>query len=137
MKILIIGILVITMFVNVYGIDSEEIKVEELVKSTTSWDGSELPNYPQIKPEITILKITVPAGAELPMHQHPVINAGVLLEGELTVHTKAGKTLILKAGNPIVEVVNTWHFGKNEGEEPAVIIVFYAGEEGKEITVKE
>lgn len=129
--------MIMTMLINLYGTDSEEIQVEELTKSSTSWDGNLLPHYPQGKPEITILKITIPAGAELPLHQHPVINAGVLLEGELTVHTQAGKTLKLKAGDPIVEVVNTWHYGKNEGEDPAVIIVFYAGEKGKEITIKE
>lgn len=137
MKIIILGIVIMTMLINLYGTDSEEIQVEELTKSSTSWDGNLLPHYPQGKPEITILKITIPAGAELPLHQHPVINAGVLLEGELTVHTQAGKTLKLKAGDPIVEVVNTWHYGKNEGEDPAVIIVFYAGEKGKEITIKE
>jgi quercetin dioxygenase-like cupin family protein len=71
------------------------------------------------------------------LHQHPVINAGVLLQGELTVETNEGKTLHLKAGDPIVEVVNTWHYGINEGDEPAEIIVFYAGVQGKPITTKE
>ncbi len=72
----------------------------------------------------------------LPLHQHPVINAGVLLKGELTVVTTDNKTIQLKAGDPIVEVVNTWHYGKNEGNEPAEIIVFYAGIQNKPITIK-
>ena len=70
------------------------------------------------------------------LHQHPVINAGVLLQGQLTVVKKDEKILHLKAGDAIVEVVDTWHYGKNEGDEPAVIIVFYAGTVGSEITVK-
>jgi quercetin dioxygenase-like cupin family protein len=60
----------------------------------------------------------------------------VLLSGELTVVTKGGKTLHLKAGDPIVEVVNTWHYGKNESNKPAEIIVFYAGISDMPITIK-
>lgn len=112
------------------------IAVQELAKTGLSWDGARLPEYPKAAPEITILKITIPPGAQLPMHEHPVINAGVLLRGELTVVTKNGKTLRLKAGEAIVEVVNTWHSGKNEGASPAEIIVFYAGSPGAAITVK-
>jgi len=77
-----------------------------------------------------ILKISIPPHVQLPLHQHPVINADVLLQGELTVETKEGETFHLKAGDPIVEVVNNWHYGINEGDEPAEIIVFYAGIQG-------
>jgi hypothetical protein len=45
--------------------------------------------------------------------------------------------LHLKAGDPIVEVVDTWHYGKNEGNTPAEIIVFYAGTPDEPITIKE
>jgi hypothetical protein len=34
-------------------------------------------------------------------------------------------------------VVNAWHYGINEGNDPAEIIVFYAGVQGKLITIKE
>ncbi len=111
--------------------------VKELVKSTRSWDGEVLPAYPQGQPQITILRITIPAGARLHTHRHPVINAGVLINGQLTVVTKDGKTLHLKAGDPIVEVVKTAHYGMNEGKTPAEIIVFYAGAGDTPITVVE
>ena len=103
------------------------VSVKELVKSSQSWDGETLPAYPAGQPKVTILRIAIPAGAELDMHKHPVINAGVLISGQLTVLTKSGKTLHLRAGDPIVEVVNTAHFGINQGSTPAEIIVFYAG----------
>ncbi len=112
------------------------VKVEQLSKTTHSWDGKELPRYKEGKPEITILKITIPPKMKLPLHTHPVINAGVLLKGELTVTTEDEKILHLKAGQGIVEVVDTWHYGMNNGSEPAEIIVFYAGVLGKPITVK-
>ncbi|MDH4232973.1 MAG: cupin domain-containing protein [Nitrospirota bacterium] len=110
--------------------------VDVLSKTGSSWDGEPLPDYPAGKPEITILRIKIPAGTQLPLHKHPVINAGVLLSGELTVVTEDNKTLHLKAGDPIVEVVNTWHYGKNEGSEPAEILVFYSGTADRPITLK-
>ena len=113
------------------------VAVKELVKSSQSWDGETLPAYPAGQPRVTILRIAIPAGAELDMHKHPVINAGVLISGQLTVLTRSGKTLHLKAGDPIVEVVNTAHFGINQGSTPAEIIVFYAGTVDTPISVVE
>ena len=113
------------------------IVVKELVKTTQSWDGEFLPAYPQGQPEITILQIRIPAGGRLDTHRHPVINAGVLTRGQLTIVTADGKTLHLKAGDPIVEVVNTLHYGINQGKVPAEIIVFYAGVVDMPITVVE
>lgn len=116
--------------------DSAGVSVSVLAKTGSSWDGSALPAYPKERPEITILRITIPAGVVLPMHEHPMINAGVLLSGELTVVTEDDRTLHLKAGDPIVEVVNKWHYGKNTGNDPAVILVFYAGTPDVPISIK-
>ena len=111
------------------------ISVEEIVRSSKSWDEKLLVAYPRGQPEITILRIRIPAGARLDTHSHPVINAGMLMSGQLTVKTTDGQVLRLKAGDPIVEVVNTLHYGINDGTVPAEIIVFYAGIVGQAITV--
>jgi len=121
---------------NVWAQEENAVSVDVLAKTGVSWDGMALPNYPQGKPEVTILRIKIPPKVQLPLHQHPVINAGVLLKGELTVVTKNKETLHLKAGDSIIEVVDKWHYGKNEGNGPAEIIVFYAGVQGTPITVK-
>ena len=115
---------------------NREIKVVEVVKSSNSWNGTKLPLYPQGQPEVTVLRITIPKGATSPMHQHLVINVGVLLKGELTVKTKKGETLLMKAGDPIAEEVDTWHLGTSTGTEDAEIIVFYAGVKDKPLTIK-
>ncbi|MEY4484386.1 MAG: hypothetical protein RL693_1838 [Verrucomicrobiota bacterium] len=107
----------------------------ELVKSTKSWDGDTLPAYPKGQPEISIRRIIIPAGAKLETHLHLVINAGVLLSGELTVVKVDGPTLHLKAGDPIVELVNKRHHAINEGKVPAEIVVVYAGVVGAQPTV--
>ncbi|OPY72247.1 MAG: Cupin domain protein [Syntrophorhabdus sp. PtaU1.Bin050] len=119
---------------NAWAADTHGLSVDVLSKTGVSWDGRSLPEYGSGKPEVTILKIRIPAGSELPLHKHSVINAGVLLSGELTVITEDNKILHLKPGESIVEVVNTWHYGKNEGNTPAEIIVFYAGVPGMPIT---
>jgi quercetin dioxygenase-like cupin family protein len=113
------------------------VKTDVLAKTGISWDGRELPEYPKGKPEITILKIKIPPKTKLPLHTHPVINAGVLLKGSLTVVTEENEKLYLKAGDPIIEVVNKWHYGINESNEFAEIIVFYAGVHDSPITIKE
>ena len=113
------------------------IAVKELARTEKSWDNTLLPSYPAGQPEIRILSITVPPGEKLPLHQHPVINAGVLITGHLRVHTKEGKILDLHAGDAIVEVVDTWHWGESLGSTPAHIIVFYAGRADMQVTIKQ
>lgn len=129
--------LLLSLTSNLLAENSNAIETRVLVKSNSSWDGNKLPAYKNGIPEVTILKITIPPGAQLPLHKHSVINAGVLLSGELTVVTNDDKILHLKAGDSLVEVVNKNHYGKNEGSIPAEIIVFYAGVIGTPITIKE
>ncbi len=107
-----------------------KLSVEVLLKDRVSWDGTELPAYPDGEPEITIVRLTVPPGQALPDHQHPVINGGVLLRGELTVRSEQGVERRLRAGDALLEVVDSWHAGHNSGSEPAVAIVFYVGARG-------
>jgi quercetin dioxygenase-like cupin family protein len=110
--------------------ESGAVTAETLTQSTHSWDGTTLPGYPATTPQISVLRIEVPPGAQLPLHRHPVINAGYVISGELTVITEQNETLHLKAGEAVVEVVHKWHRGRNEGSVPAVIVVFYAGAVG-------
>ena len=112
------------------------IKVETLAKSTKEWNGSSLPHYPIGKPEITILRITVPAGTTLPLHTHPIINAAVILEGNLELSLQDGTKRLFKVGEALIEVVDRVHKGKSIGPEDLVVIVFYAGTKGLPTTVR-
>lgn len=111
------------------------VQVETLLKSTTSWDGEKLPPYAEGQPEVTILRIIIAPGTALPEHQHPFMNAGVLLSGRLIVKLDNGTTHQLEAGDALAEVVGTWHYGSNNGDTPAEILVVYAGIEGQPVTV--
>jgi quercetin dioxygenase-like cupin family protein len=130
-------LLFILFFISQSYASDKAVSVQTIVKTTKSWNGDTLPHYPKGQPEISILKITIPAGVEIPWHEHPVINAGILTKGSLKVVTKDGKTLNMVAGNPITEVVNTWHYGVNTSKEEVEIIVFYAGIENQPITIKQ
>ena len=115
----------------------ETASIEVLSKTSTSWDGSVIEAYPDGKPEITISKITLPVGFELPVHKHVTPLGGIILEGELTVTKENGESKVFKAGDPIVEVMNTWHAGKNTGDVPTVLIAFYIGEEGTPLSINQ
>jgi len=122
---------------NAWPQEVNQVSVEILSKTTNSWNGEALPPYPQGTPEITIEKYLIPGNTTLAWHKHPVINAGVMMRGQLTVVTKAGKSLHLSKGDTIVETVHTWHRGINEHSEPVEIIVFYAGVLDKPLTIQE
>ena len=136
-KIALLICLVLLLSTKVWAGDAGEVNTVVLAKSDSSWDGASLPDYPKGKPEITILKVIIPPGSRTKLHKHTVINAGVLIKGELTVVKDNNKTLYLKAGDSIVEVVGVSHYGRNDGNIPAEIIVVYAGVEGEPITLKE
>lgn len=120
----------------VWAQEKYDIQTNVLAKTGISWDGRDLPEYPKGRPEITILRIKIPPKTKLPFHTHPVINAGVLLKGTLTVVTENNETLHLNSGDSIIEVVDKWHYGINESSEFAEIIVFYAGVKDSPITIK-
>lgn len=111
-----------------------DIQSTVLVESGSSWNGARLPGYPAGDPQISILRLRLAPGASLPPHQHPVINAGLVISGELTVYLESGEQRLVQAGEALVEVVDTWHFGRNTGQVPTDIVVFYAGTQGRPIT---
>lgn len=126
-----------TIICHTYLQSMDKIETVTLIESNKSWNGNDLPEYPDGKPKITILKITIPPHSRLSIHKHLVINAGVLTKGELTVVDEQNNELLLKEGDALVELVNTCHFGENTGDSPAEIIVFYAGTDDLPITIDE
>ncbi len=114
---------------------SAAIKVTPLLKTQTSWNGTPI-SYPEGKAEITGMMIEIAPGAETGWHLHEVPSFGTVLEGELDVHLQDGRINHLKKGDSLAEVINTIHNGHAVGNTPVKIIVFYAGAEGKKLTIK-
>ena len=115
---------------------SADIKATTILKAQTSWDGSPIV-YPGGKPEITGMLIEIMPGGETGWHLHPVNSVAVLLEGELEVTLKNSASKRLKPGEAFAEVASTLHNGRNVGTIPAKIIVFYVGEVGQVLSIKE
>lgn len=115
---------------------STDVRATTILKTQTSWDGGPIV-YPEGKPEITGMVVEIAPGGETGWHLHPVNSFGVLLEGELEVALQNGASKRLKAGDAIAEVANTLHNGRNIGLIPAKIIVFYVGEVGQTLSIKE
>ena len=107
---------------------------EKLVQTNTVWNGKQLTPVRLENPEISILKISLPVGERLPMHKHPMINVAYMLKGQLTVHTENGEHKTFHAGDPIIEVIDTWHYGENTGKEPVEMVVTYVGETGMSLS---
>ena len=100
--------------------------VTRVAETASSWDGAPLPAYPAGRPQVTILRATIPPHATLPRHTHAVVNAGVILRGELTVVSDNGTERTFRAGEGIVELVGTVHYGENRGDGETEMVMFYA-----------
>lgn len=107
--------------------DHGDVSVEILVQSSKSWNGDKLPAYPQGDPMVSVVKVTIPPHSKLKWHTHPCINAGYLIRGEVTVTTDDGLERVVKAGEGLIELVDKLHYGRNDVDVPAEIIVVYAG----------
>jgi quercetin dioxygenase-like cupin family protein len=120
-----------------YSIEaSDAVKVTPLLKTQETWDGKPIV-YPTGKAEITGMLIEVAPGGETGWHLHPVPSFGMVMEGELEVELKSGKTRVMKAGESVAETINELHNGRNKGSVPVKLLVFYAGETGQPLTIKD
>jgi quercetin dioxygenase-like cupin family protein len=110
--------------------DQPSVRSETLLRSSASWDGQPYESYPSGRPELTILKISLPAHTQLEWHSHPMPSAAYIVAGELTLERKKdGMKQRFTAGQAVSETVDTFHRGV-AGGEPLVLIVFYAGSPG-------
>ena len=113
-----------------------QVVSQELIRTSQSWDGVELPDYFQGRPELVAVKYVFPAGQKLGWHHHPVKNYGILVQGELTIIGQDGKTKVVHEGEPVVEMVNTIHHGENRGTKPVILYMFYLSQKGQQLAVQ-
>ena len=118
------------------NVTATQVEKSELIRTSQSWDGAELPDYLMGQPELVAMKYVFPAGQKLGWHHHPVINYGVLVEGELTIIGQDGKEKTVHAGEAVVEMVNTIHHGENRGSKPAVLYMFYLSQKDLPLAVQ-
>ena len=108
---------------------------EVLLKTTSTWDNAEYQKLKIKKPEVTVLKIIINVGEELPLHKHDLVNIAYVKKGTLTVITDDNTEITLNAGEVLPELIGKYHYGKNTGKEPVELIVFYLGQKGTPLSV--
>jgi quercetin dioxygenase-like cupin family protein len=112
------------------------VKVEQLLQTTHSWEGTRYLSYLKGQPQITILKITIPPNTFLDWHQHPMINAGYVLSGKIVLEKKSTRERkVFQAGQALAECVDITHRGYTT-DQPVQLIVFYAGAPGVPLSQK-
>jgi len=118
--------------------DNPAPKVEstELIRTSQSWDGEDLPDYFQGRPELVAVKYVFPAGQKLGWHHHVAMNYGVLVQGELTIIGLDGKTKVVHEGEAVVEMVGTVHHGENRGDKDVILYMFYLSQKDLPLAVQ-
>lgn len=112
------------------------IKTTELIRTSQSWDGAQLPDFPQGKPELRVIRLDFPVGAKTGWHRHTVVNYGIVQQGDLTIVCQDGSERTFHEGEPLVEVIGTIHRGENRGKKPVILNMFYFSAPGAEITIQ-
>lgn len=109
-------------------LDASGISAQCLVESACGWDGSPLPNYPEGQPLLSIYKYIFPPHTVTADHLHKIINCGVVTKGQLTLVCRNGREKTVHAGEAVIEIDGEVHHGENRADEPAEVIMFYAGD---------
>lgn len=113
------------------------ILIEPLLKSDTTVTGDGF-HYPGTEnDEVTVLKITFKPGQSTGWHKHDFPVFAYVMKGELTAEIENGKTFHYKKNDAFSEVVNTYHNGVNRGKKDLVLVVFYLGEKGRNLSVSQ
>ena len=115
---------------------TQTVQSAEMIRTSQSWDGVELPDYLHGRPELVAVKYEIPAGQKLGWHHHPVMNHGILVQGELTIVSIDGKEKVVHEGEVVVEMVDTIHHGENRGSKPVILYMFYLTQEGVPLSVQ-
>jgi len=130
------------LFVSVLGVmatpAAAEVKFSyaPVLQSGTTAGGKSIA-YPKTdSAEVTALMLDIGLGGETGRHMHPYPTFVYVLEGAIDVEMAGGVVHGYKAGDSFLEVVNTWHNGKNKGTTPAKVLVVFAGVHGKSNLVR-
>ena len=122
MKIGAILVAAVLAFTVAYAAAAPKVQVTPVARTNRTITGQPIvvPDHPDVIVSIA----TFPPGARLAEHKHPHPHFVYVLDGVLTVvNTAAKKTFVVKAGDFVVEMQDTWHYGINKGGVPVKLLV--------------
>ena len=108
---------------------SGSVQARVILKTKNMSNGQPIAYLKSDNPEVTVMTVELPPGAETGWHIHPVPVYAYILSGSLTVEVEGKNTSVFQAGDAIIEAVNTRHCGRNTGAVPVKLVVFYTGAE--------
>ena len=111
------------------------VTVTPLASPSTTAGGAPI-LLPQGPAQALVSEVEIAPGAQLPVHRHPFQRMAHVLSGTLTVTDIAtGVETTYDEGDFVVEVVDAWHFGRNDGTEPVRLLVIDLVPAGQSNTV--
>jgi quercetin dioxygenase-like cupin family protein len=105
-------------------------RIETLLETHTTNLGQPIEYPAQDAARITAVIVTLAPGEETGRHRHPVPLYGQVLAGQVTIDYGAHGSKTYKAGEAFMEAMNTWHSGRNSGDEALRILAVFLGAEG-------
>jgi len=132
-----IGLLIISVLICFSGKAqyNNSLLIEQVLKTDTTSIGQKI-FYPHFQEdEVTILKITIQPGNSTGWHKHEFPVFAYLLKGNLTIELENNKTMQFPEESSFSEVINVFHNGVNKGKEEVVLIAFFMGGKGKDLSV--
>ncbi len=135
LRIVICGV-VLSVFSGCSQVKAERVASQPLLKMSEfrgamTVTGQKI-NYPVTdSPEIIAKILDLAPGQETEWHQHSVPTYTQVIEGTLTIDFEDGSTMEFPSGSGLLDVLNTWHNGRNAGDVPLKVVIVIIGEQGK------
>jgi quercetin dioxygenase-like cupin family protein len=131
--------LVALLLALVSRVDAQEatakVRASRIFAATTTANGQPI-ILPKANVEVVVWMYDIPAGARLPVHKHPSQRYAYVLSGTLQVtDVESARTFEYKPGDFIVEIVDGWHYGTNNGKESVRLLVIDQVEKGQANTI--
>lgn len=135
--------LVLLVALGTFSVDAAEpgtyasaVAIKPLLKTEVDGTGRPIAYPVTANPEVTVVHVEIPPGAQTNWHKHPVPCFAYMLSGELQIELADGTTKIVKGGEAFAEVVDVLHNGTNRGREPARLVMFVVGTTGQPYAVR-
>ena len=117
------------------SLKKNEVIIETLSETSKSWNGDSY-SYPKGQAKMILQKIIAKPGFKTPLHMHPQPGIAHLLKGKLYCGDDNDKKITIVAGDSFGTSQGSIHYCEVISKQKAIILVTYAGAEGKALTVK-
>ncbi len=115
--------------------DAQGVVVSPILSATETANGGPI-LLPRDEAQVLVSRYEIPAGAKLPVHRHAFPRMAYVLSGTLVVtDVSTGTDTSYSEGSFVIEMVEAWHFGRNDGPDAMQLLVIDLVPEGQSNTV--